>query len=118
MKAEQKGKRGFQVSDTEEPRAEGALPPMNFVTLVLSLSTSALVHLGVAPSGPGSEAGSGGEAEPGSETPPEKNLPLARQTIDILDMLREKTQGNLTDEEDKLLEHVLHDLHLRFVHAS
>ncbi len=106
MKAEQKGERGFQMSDSPEGQATD-LPAMNLVTLVMSLSTSALVHLGVAP--PGGEAG--------QEAPP-KNLPLARQTIDILEVLQEKTHGNLTPEEEKLFDDVLHDLHMRYVEAT
>jgi uncharacterized protein DUF1844 len=82
-----------------------SLPEMSFATLVLSLSTSALLHLGVPP-----EATSGPE--------PEINLPLARQTIDILEILQEKTRGNLDEAETKLLESVLHDLRLRYVAAK
>jgi hypothetical protein len=100
MAGEQGGPRGFRMVDEPEPLTE-----MSFATLVLSLTSSALVHLGVAP-------------EPGSDTPGAPNLALARQTIDILEMLREKTRGNLDDDESRLLESVLHDLHLRFVSAK
>lgn len=106
--------RGFElVGDPVEAEGQpGAhprepLPPMGFSTLVLSLSTSALVHLGVAPA-VGLE---GEEARP--DEPP--NLALAQQTIDILAMLQEKTRGNLEPEEARLLETVLHDLRMRFV---
>ena len=101
MAGEQGGPRGFRMVD--EPA--GPLTEMSFATLVLSLASSALVHLGVAP-------------EPGAETPGAPNLPLARQTIDILEMLRDKTRGNLDADETGLLEQVLHDLHLRFVEAK
>ena len=96
----QEGPRGFEM--------QGGAPPdaMSFAGRVLSLSTSALVHLGAAPH-PESE----GDA-------PALNLPMARQVIDILDMLAEKTRGNLTPEEAKLLEEVLHDLHMRYVAAK
>ena len=50
--------------------------------------------------------------------PVEPNLPVARQTIDTLEMLTEKTRGNLTDTESKLLESILYELHMRFVEAS
>ena len=103
MAGEQGGPRGFQMSDDEAH----ALPEMSFATLVLSLSTSALLHLGVAPP----EAG-------GGEKPPEPNLPLARQTIDILEILRDKTRGNLDGAESSLLDQVLHDLRLRYVALS
>ena len=104
MKAEQKGERGFQMSDPAGGEGAAELPPMNFVTLILSLSTSAMIHLGAAP--------------PGADEAPEKDLAMARQTIDMLEVLREKTRGNLTEEEDRLFEEVLHDLHMRFVEAS
>jgi len=101
MAGEQGGPRGFRMADPDGPQG---LPEMSFATLVLSLSTSALLHLGVPP-------------EPGEAPPPELNLPLARQTIDILEILREKTRGNLDESESHLLEQVLHDLRMRFVAA-
>ncbi len=77
-------------------------PTIDFYTFVLSLASSAFVHLGDAP-----------HPETGQAIPPD--LPLAKQTIDLLDMLREKTRGNLTDEEHKFLENILMDLRLRYV---
>lgn len=102
MAGEQSGPRGFRMSDPDDP---AGLPEMSFATLVLSLSTSALLHLGVPP-------------EPSDSAPAEVNLPLARQTIDILEILREKTRGNLDESESRLLEQILHDLRLRFVAAK
>jgi hypothetical protein len=78
---------------------------MDFSTFVLSLGTSALVHMGFVP-------------DPEAQQPPEKNLPLARQTVDILEMLAEKTRGNLDAEEARLLESLLYELRMRFVEAS
>ena len=46
------------------------------------------------------------------------NLQLAKQTIDILAMLQDKTSGNLSEQENKLLGHLLYDLRMRFVEAS
>src|SRR5262245_10831708 len=83
----------------EKPRAP--LPAIDFGTFVLSLSTSALVHLGEV-------------ADPKGEPIPQ-DLALAKQTIDILGMLKEKTRGNLTPEEDSLLENLLYDLRMRYV---
>ena len=91
---------GFTVSDDD-----GAPPQVDFSTFCLSLGTSALYHLGVVP-----------DPETGRPAPP--NLPVARQTIDSLEMLREKTQGNLDEEETKLLEGLLYELHLRYVEAQ
>lgn len=78
--------------------------PIEFQTFVLSLSSSAMYHLGLIPN-------------PDTNRP-EKNLPLARQTIDILAMLRDKTQGNLNQDEQRMLDHLLYDLRVRFVEAS
>jgi Domain of unknown function (DUF1844) len=79
-------------------------PSVDFHTFVLSLGSSALLHLG--------------ELErPGADVPA-KDLPLAKHTIDILAMLQEKTRGNLSPEEDKLLESLLYDLRLRYIDAG
>ncbi len=83
------------------------LPSIDFTTLVLSLSQTALVHLGEAP-----------HPEDDKSAPPPRNLALARQTIDLLGVLQEKTKGNLTGEEERLMEHVLYDLRVRFVEVS
>lgn len=81
-----------------------ALPALDFSTFVLSLASSAAVHLGLVP-GP-----DGGE--------PKKDLALAKQTIDILGILQEKTRGNLDEGEDKLLQSVLYDLRVQYVDAQ
>jgi hypothetical protein len=107
--------KGFKVADHRassgdsesppEPEAtlemDGSLPQLDFTTFVLSLSASALMHLG--------EVGS---PEASDITP---NLPLARQTIDLLAVLEQKTKGNLTGEEERLLSHILAELRLRYV---
>ena len=77
--------------------------PADFTTLVLSLSTSALMHLGEVP-------GVDGATLP-------KNLPLAAHTIDLLTMLEEKTRGNLTGDEERILSGVLYDLRLKYTAA-
>ncbi len=46
---------------------------------------------------------------------PQKNLPAAKQTIDILDMLNEKTKGNLNEQENNLIQGILYELKLRYV---
>ena len=48
----------------------------------------------------------------------ERNLPMAKQTIDILGVLKEKTQGNLTNDEEQLLDNLLHDLRIKYVEES
>ena len=77
---------------------------MDFGTFVLSLGSSAIMHLG--------------EVEPGQGPKVDKDLSLAKHTIDILSMLQAKTKGNLSAQEDKLLESLLYDLRLRYVSAS
>ncbi len=81
----------------------GALPTVDFSSLCLSLGTSALYHLGAV-----------GDPETGAKVPA-PDIPLARQTIDILEMLQLKTQGNLEAEETRLLEGMLFELRVRFV---
>src|SRR5215831_9786059 len=83
---------------------ESALPAVDFHTFVLSLGSSALLHLG--------------ELEHPEGGATEKDLPLAKHTIDILSMLEEKTKGNLTSAEEKLIQSLLYDLRLRYVNAS
>lgn len=92
-----------------EPHGEEAgadeLPPVDFAGLALSLATSALHHLGLI-------------ADPETGQPGRRDLRLARHTIDTLELLEDKTRGNLTDEEAELLAHLLTELRMRFVEAS
>lgn len=90
------------MSETGAPKPSAApeLPAIDFATFILSLSHSALVHLGDAPD----PSGGSTSVEPA----------LAKQTIDLLAVLREKTTGNLTGEEERLLEQVLYDLRVRY----
>jgi len=90
----------------EEPAAEKQEPPLqfpeiNFATFVASLNASALLHLGAI-------------EDPSSGTK-NKNLPMAKQTIDILSMLQEKTSGNLSPEEENMLKNILYDLRIMYV---
>jgi hypothetical protein len=94
-----------------EPQAEPAadakrdpqrpLPPADFATLVLSLGSSAAMYLG--------EGAEGGK--------PERNLPMAKHAIDLLTVLEDKTKGNLSSDEEHILESLLFDLRLRYVEA-
>ncbi len=79
-------------------------PAVDFGTFVLSLGSSALIHLGEAP-------------DPISGEKQAANLPLAQQSIDLLALLQEKTKGNLTDAEGRLLESLLFDLRMRYIAA-
>lgn len=82
-----------------------SLPSIDFSTLVVSLSQTALVHLGDA-------------THPDAGEKHERDIALARQTIDLLGILQEKTKGNLTGDEERLLDQVLYDLRMRFVEVS
>ena len=77
------------------------LPEINFASFIISLSSSALCHLGDIP-------------DPATNQT-QRNLPLAKQTIDILGLLKEKTVGNLERDENQLLETLLYDLRMRYV---
>jgi hypothetical protein len=89
------------------PEPHHSLPDIDFATFVLSLASSALVYLGE----------SDGPDAPDAPDKGTVDLPLAKQTIDIMAMLLEKTKGNLTEAEDKLLSGVLFDLRIKYVDA-
>jgi len=80
------------------------LPEVTFTTFVMSLNTAALYHFGEL-----------ADPETGKTN---RDLMLAKHTIDTLGLLKEKTAGNLTGDEINLLETVLYDLKLRFVNAA
>lgn len=103
--AQQPGERPEKEEERKESEGgeEAPLPEINFSTFIFSLSTSALIQLGEMPDPVTKESG--------------KNLPLAKQTIDIMGMLQEKTQGNLTSDEETLVKNILYDLRMRFVKA-
>jgi len=95
-----------QKKREEESKQKEAklLPEVNFSTFIFSLGSSALVQLGEIP-------------DPVTQKQ-EKNLDLAKQTIDILGMLEQKTRGNLTKEEEMLMRNLLYDLRMKFVQKS
>ncbi len=102
-------------SEPERPEAPASPPggqderigEIDFTTLVHSFAISALYNMGAAPPTGGAE----GEL-------PEINLAVAKQNIDILEVLQQKTVGNLDDEEKALLDGVLYEVRMRFVEAS
>jgi hypothetical protein len=94
-------------SDEAPPRKStphATMPVMTFATFIISLNHSALVNLG--------------KIEDPSTGTKTKNLELAKQTIDIIAMLGEKTKGNLTEEEDGMLNGLLYDLRMSYVKAT
>ncbi len=95
--AEESGSEAAQ----EQERTDYQLPKINFATFIFSLNHSVMVHLGVM-----DDPTTGKKA---------RNIPIAKQTIDILGMLEEKTQGNLTEDEEKMLKSILYDLRMIYI---
>ncbi|HSM73624.1 MAG TPA: DUF1844 domain-containing protein [Desulfobacterales bacterium] len=84
-----------------EQEAAAQLPEVNFSTFIFSLNSATLVHLGIIE-----------DPASGQKT---KNLPLAKQTIDILGMLERKTRGNLSSDEEAMLRSILYDLRMIYI---
>ncbi len=93
--ADEKRGDGFVI---QEPKQ------IEFTTFVLGLAHTSLIHLGDAPN-----------PETGRKEP---DLALAREGIELLSMLREKTRGNLSQDEERVFDDVLARLRLRYVEAS
>lgn len=85
-----------QASSEEEGQSE-----VDFAGFLLSLATSAMAYLGEVP-----DPASGSTAE---------NLPAAKQMIDILSILQVKTKGNLEPDEERLLDHLLYELRMKYL---
>jgi hypothetical protein len=100
-------KREKEETKKQAPKEEAERPPLpeiNFTSLVFSLSSSALFHCG--------------EIDDPQTGERKKDLPLAKHAIDTIAMLKEKTEGNLTEEEQKFMDNVLTDLRWRYVKAK
>jgi len=108
LKQEGAGEETAKKEPEKKPPGKEAPPPplpeVNFSSLILSLSSTAFLHLGEIPD-PGT-----GEKK--------KDLALSKHVIDTIGMLKEKTDGNLTKEEKQLIENMLTDLRLRYVKAK
>ena len=122
--------KGFQINDrrkafsegeekqekkAEEPREEhlhehehehehGEMPPVDFISFISSLAATAFLHLG----------------DKFSPDQPDdmKDLTAAKQMIDLLGLLDEKTKGNLTQEEAQMMESILYSLRMRYVRET
>jgi hypothetical protein len=95
---------GKKRPDEDKARADKTTPPLptiNFATFIFSLNSSALVQLGMME-----------DPMTGEKT---KNLPLAKQTIDVICMLEEKTRGNLNADEAAMIKNILYDLRILYV---
>ncbi len=96
------GKRDEKPKENKgEGRSRAPLPEANFSNFIFSLSTSALVHLGAI-------------HNPVSKKS-EENLPLAKHTIDTINMIKRVTKGNLSQDEETLLEKIIYDLQMYYV---
>lgn len=93
---------------TDEKKTENTaatpLPAINFATFIFSLNSSALVQLGMME-----------DPVSGQKT---KNLPLAKQTIDVITLLEEKTRGNLDPDEAVMIKNILYDLRILYVRET
>jgi len=94
-----------EETDESAAIASGDLPKVDFSTFVLSLGTTALYQLGAVP-------------DPASGESVEADPLVAQQTIDTLEMLRDKTLGNLEDSERQLIDSLLYELRMRFVEST
>jgi len=94
-----------KATDTTDTGSTGGttLPSLDFSTFVLSLSSSVLINLGI--------------LENPVTKKSEKDTAAAKQTIDLIALLKEKTSGNLTEEESKLIEDLLTELQLQYCKA-
>ena len=92
-----------EANKTDPAKEQATSKPfkIDFSTFIMSLTSSAFYHLGDI-----------ADPETGKT---ETNLPAVQQTIDMLIMLKEKTQGNLNEEEGKLLEQLIYELQMKFV---
>lgn len=90
--------------ESEGKAEEHELPPASFMVLMSTLATQAMAAMGLIP-------------DPMTGQP-SVNLPMAKHFIDLLGMLQEKTQGNLTEEEANHLRDGLHQLRMIFVSSE
>ncbi len=108
VEAQEAANQASPQTTAAQERVEGAaqpndLPEIDFSTFVISLSTQVLMHLGEI-------------ANPVSDKV-EADISVAKQMIDILAMLNEKTRGNLNPNEAQLMEGILFDLRMKYVEA-
>jgi hypothetical protein len=87
---------------SEAPETEeGPLPEINFTSFIFSLSTTAMYHFG--------------DFRDPVTKEDRRNLPAAKQTIDVLSILKTKTEGNLDEREKEMLDGILYELRMRYV---
>lgn len=98
---EEKIPTGASAAESETQDGTEYMPEVNFPSFILSLSTTALFHFGEFPDPATNKA--------------EKNIAAAKQLIDTISMLKDKTAGNLDENEQKLIDGALFELRMRYV---
>ncbi len=93
-----------EAAESRQGQEKGPLPPVEFSGLILSLSHAAMMHLGQIPDPNTGQA--------------QMDRDFARHTIDTIGMLKDKTEGNLTPEEQRLIDHALTELRLAYVRLN
>ena len=99
---EEKTREGTMHQDENSEKAD--LPEVDFPSFIMSLSTSVFIHMGEIPDPTTNET--------------RVNLPLAKQTIDLISMLKQKTEGNRTKDEDRLMDELLYNLRMKYLALS
>ena len=89
------------MNEQAEPQNESFLPEISFANFIISLSTTVMYHLGDFPDPVTNKS--------------VKNLQAAKHTIDMIGMLKNKTEGNLDDHEKNLMDGILFELRMRYV---
>jgi hypothetical protein len=100
----EKAKAQDEAAESSQGQERGPLPPVEFSGLILSLSHAAMMHLGQIPDPNTGQAN--------------MDRDLARHTIDTIGMLKEKTEGNLSPDEQRLIDHALTELRLAYVRLN
>jgi len=98
--------KGWKEEVEKDKKKEFKMPPLevNFMMFITSLSMQVMMSLGIYPN-------------PVTKKE-EKNLGAAKYTIDIIVMIQEKTKGNLTSEESRLIDNILYDLRMKYIEAN
>jgi len=104
QQAQQKQAYEDAKEDEEQPQGEQDFPEADFKVFVSGLYTQTLMALG--------------QVENPNTGEREKSLPESSYLIDTLEILREKTEGNLTQDESEYLNNIIHDLQVRYVQAA
>lgn len=97
-------KEGESPPDEKATMGDQELPPIDFLSFIMSLSTSALIYLGEIPDPVDNER--------------KMIIPMAKQMIDLISLLKEKTKGNLTPDEEKYMENILFELRMLFIKVA